>query len=116
MQLGIGTVTLILANLVLAGADSFWMTMLDGGLWGLQMGVTQGLLSAAVADAAPEHMRGTAFGVFELITGLATFTASACAGLIWMVGGAGLACSAGALFGFAAFAMLLFRCQCEPPQ
>lgn len=116
MQLGIGTVTLILANLVLAGADSFWMTMLGGGLWGLQMGVTQGLLTAAVADAAPEHLRGTAFGVFELITGLATFTASACAGLLWMVGGAGLACSVGALFGSAALAMLLFRCQCGPPQ
>ena len=77
----------ILANLVLAGADSFWMTMLGGGLWGLQMGVTQGLLSAAVADAAPEHLRGTAFGVFELITGVATFMASACAGLLWMVEG-----------------------------
>ena len=85
------------------------MTMLGGALWGLQMGVTQGLLSAAVADAAPEHLRGTAFGVFELITGVATFTASASAGLLWMVGGAGLACGAGALFGSAALAMLLFR-------
>ena len=115
MQLGIGAVTLILANLVLAGADSFWMTMLGGGLWGLQMGVTQGLLAAAVADAAPEHLRGAAFGVFELITGVATFTASACAGLLWMVGGAGLACGAGALFGSSALAMLLFR-QCGPPR
>lgn len=116
VQLGIGTATLILANLVLAGADSFWMTMLGGGLWGLQMGVTQGLLSAAVADAAPEHLRGTAFGVFELITGVATFMASASAGLLWMLGGAGLACRVGALFGSAALAMLLFRRQYAPPQ
>jgi MFS family permease len=116
MQLGIGTVTLILANLVLAGADSFWMTMLGGGLWGLQMGVTQGLLAAAVADAAPEHMRGTAFGVFELITGVATFMASASAGLLWMVGGAGLACGAGAAIGSAALAMLLFRRRCSLPR
>ena len=115
MQLGIGTITLILANLVLAGADSFWMTMLGGGLWGLQMGMTQGLLAAAVADAAPEHLRGTAFGVFELIAGVATFMASASAGLLWMVGGAGLACGAGALFGSAALAMLLFRRRCAPP-
>ena len=114
MQLGFGTVTLILANLVLAGADSFWMTMLGGGLWGLQMGVTQGLLAAAVADAAPEHLRGTAFGIFELISGIATFMASASAGLLWMVGGAGLACGAGALFGSAALAMLLFR-RYRPP-
>ena len=90
------------------------MTMLGGGLWGLQMGVTQGCFAAAVADAAPEHLRGNAFGVFELIIGVATFTASACAGLLWMVGGAGLACSAGALFGSAALAMRLFRCHCGP--
>jgi MFS family permease len=116
VQLGIGTVTLILANLVLAGADSFWMTMLGGGLWGLQMGVKQGLLAAAVADAAPDHLRGTAFGVFELITGVATFMASASAGLLWMVGGAGLACGAGALIGSAALALLLFRRQYGPPR
>jgi MFS family permease len=116
MQLGIGTAALILANLVLAGADSFWMTILGGGLWGLQMGITQGLLAAAVADAAPEHLRGTAFGVFELVTGVATFMASASAGLLWMLGGAGLACGAGALFGSAAFAMLLFRCRYGPPR
>lgn len=115
MQLTIGTITLILANLVLAGADSFWMTLLGGALWGLQMGVTQGLLSAAVADAAPDHLRGTAFGVFELITGVATFTASAAAGLLWMVGGAALACGAGASLGFAALAMLLFRRRYGPP-
>ena len=116
MQLGIGTVTLILANLVLAGAASFWMTMLGGGLWGLQMGVTQGLLSAAVADAAPEHLRGTAFGIFDLIIGVATFMASACAGLLWMAGGAGLACGAGALFGSAALAMLFFRSRYITPR
>jgi MFS family permease len=116
MQLGIGTATLILANLVLAGADSVWMTMLGGGLWGLQMGVTQGLLAAAVADAAPEHMRGTAFGVFELVTGVATFMASAGAGLLWMVGGAGLACGAGAAIGSAALAMLSFRCRRSLPR
>jgi len=107
VQLGIGTVVLIFANLVLAWADSLWTTMLGGALWGLQMGITQGLLSAAVADVAPEHLRGTAFGIFELIVGVATFTASACAGVLWMMGGPGLACSAGALFGAAAFAMLL---------
>ena len=83
---------------------------------GSATGVTQGLLAAAVADAAPEHLRGTAFGVFELIIGVATFMASAGAGLLWMVGGAGLACGAGALLGSAALAMLLFRRQRGSPR
>jgi MFS family permease len=108
-QLGVGIVVLILANLVLAWADSFWMTMLGGALWGLQMGMTQGLLAAAVADAAPENLRGTAFGIFDLIIGVATFTASAAAGVLWMVGGPVMACGAGALFGAAALTLLLMR-------
>ena len=50
------------------------------------------------------------------ITGVATFMASAGAGLLWMVGGAALACGAGASIGSAALAMLLFRCRCRLPQ
>ena len=53
LQLGIGAIVLICADLALAGASTIWMTALGAALWGLQMGVTQGLLSAAVADAAP---------------------------------------------------------------
>ena len=116
MQLGIGTATLIAADLVLASADGFWMTMIGGGLWGLQMGMTQGLLSAAVADAAPERLRGTAFGIFELITGTTTFIASACAGVLWMIGGPALACGIGSLFGAVALAMLLFRKRPTPSE
>ena len=69
LQLGIGAVILVGADLALASADTVWMTALGAALWGLQMGVTQGLLSAAIADAAPERVRGTAFGIFDLAVG-----------------------------------------------
>ncbi|WP_426000616.1 hypothetical protein [Caulobacter sp. DWR1-3-2b1] len=52
-------------------------------LWGVHMGVTQGLLSALVADAAPERLRGTAFGVFNLVTGVTVLAASVLAGGLW---------------------------------
>ena len=89
-QLGAGAVALIGADLVLAGADEAWMTALGAACWGLQMAVTQGLLSATVADAAPENMRATAFGIYEMAVGLSTFIASTAAGALWMVGGPGL--------------------------
>lgn len=54
------------------------------------MAMTQGLLSASVADAAPENLRGTAFGIYELAVGVATFAASTAAGALWMVSGPGL--------------------------
>ena len=114
VQLGIGTVTLIVADLVLAWADSLWMTLLGGALWGLQMGMMQGLLSAAVADAAPDRLRGTAFGIFDLVIGGATFTASAGAGVLWMVGGPALVCSTGALLGGVALALLMFHSVPKP--
>jgi MFS family permease len=87
MQLGLGAIVLIVSNVTLAGADAAWMTAFGVALWGLQMGITQGLLSASVADAAPEHLRGTAFGIYELANGLATFVASAAAGALWMISG-----------------------------
>jgi MFS family permease len=109
LQLGIGAIILVCADLALAGASSIWMTALGAALWGLQMGVTQGLLSAAVADAAPERLRGTAFGIFDLAVGLATFTASAGAGLLWTLGGPAGSFLAGACLAAAAIVMLLFR-------
>jgi MFS family permease len=109
LQLGIGSVILVGADVVLAGAGSIWMTALGAALWGLQMGVTQGLLSAAVADAAPERLRGTAFGLLDLAVGLATFTASAGAGLLWTFGGPAGSFLAGAAFAAGVIVMLLFQ-------
>jgi MFS family permease len=81
--LALGLVALIAADLVLA-ANAHWLTVLAGvALWGLYLGMTQGLLSAMVADAAPADLRGTAFGVFNLVSGIALLVASALAGLLW---------------------------------
>ncbi len=62
---------LIVADLVLAFSSGVVMVMIGVALWGLHMGLTQGLLQALVADTAPERLRGTAFGVFNLVSGLA---------------------------------------------
>ena len=77
-------------------------------LWGLHMGLTQGLLSALVADTAPLELRGTAFGMFNLVTGLAMLAASVIAGGLWDIIGPGGTFLAGALFTAAALAALPF--------
>ena len=106
LQLAIGAAVLVAADLVLAGAQALWMAGLGAALWGLQMGVTQGLLAAAVADAAPARLRGTAFGIFDLAVGLATFTTSAGAGKIWSVFGAAGSFTVGAALAAAAVGAL----------
>ena len=85
------------------------MTAFGAALWGLQLAVTQGLLSATVADAAPDTLRGTAFGIYELAIGLTTFVASTAAGALWMVGGPRLTFGIGAAIAAAAVLLLLFR-------
>lgn len=96
--LGWGLVVLIAADLVLA-ADDRWMTVLAGvSLWGIHMGMTQGLLATMVADTAPADLRGTAFGFFNLVSGIAMLIASAVAGLLWDSLGASFTFYAGAAF------------------
>jgi MFS family permease len=109
LQLGAGIVILIGAHVVLAGATTVWLTALGAALWGLQLGVTQGLLAATIADAAPERLRGTAFGIFDMAIGVATFVASAGAGVLWMAGGPAAAFGIGACVAAAAALMLLLR-------
>ena len=107
-QLGLGAGILIAAELTLASAQGIWATAMGAGLWGLQMGVTQGLLSASIADAAPERLRGTAFGIYDLVIGATTLVASAGAGMLWMLGGPSLAFAAGAALAVVAAVMLSF--------
>ncbi|WP_074684640.1 MFS transporter [Nitrosomonas eutropha] len=81
--LALGLFVLIVADLVLA-IDAHWMTVLVGvALWGIHMGMTQGLLATMVANAAPVDLRGTAYGFFNLISGIAMLIASVVAGLLW---------------------------------
>ena len=80
-----GTVFLVAADVALAvGGAAFWPGLV---LWGLHMGFTQGLLAAMVAQATPPDLRGTAFGVFGLASGIATLAASTLAGALWQFTG-----------------------------
>lgn len=96
--LALGLVVLIAADLVLA-VDDHWAVLLAGvALWGLHMGITQGLLATMVADTAPADLRGTAYGVFNLVSGMAMLVASVLAGLLWDRLGASSTFHAGAVF------------------
>lgn len=96
--LTLGLVVLIAADFVLA-ADQHWSVVLGGVLlWGLHLGITQGLLARMVADTAPAELRGTAFGVFNLVSGMAMLLASVVAGVLWTQLGAAYTFYAGAAF------------------
>jgi MFS family permease len=81
--LAAGMGVLVLADLILAWANGLRVVLAGAMVWGLHLGATQGLLSALVGDAAPPHLRGTAFGLFNLVTGLALLGASVLAGGLW---------------------------------
>jgi MFS family permease len=106
--LALGIAALIAADLLLAFGGNLAIMLLGVVLWGLHMGLTQGLLATLVADMAPADLRGTAFGVFNLASGAALLVASVAAGLLWDRFGpaatflAGAAISAAALAGLAA--------------
>ncbi len=78
-----GFALLIVADIILAFGGNVALVMLGVAVWGLHMGLTQGLLQALVADTAPANLRGTAFGVFNLVSGLAMLLASIIAGGLW---------------------------------
>jgi MFS family permease len=94
LALGIGT--LILSQLALAAASAIGLVFLGAALWGLQLGLTQGLLAALVADQAPVRLRGTAFGLFHLASGAATIPGNLVAGVVWDAAGAPAAFLVGA--------------------
>jgi MFS family permease len=81
--LGAGLILLIAADLTLAFAPGIEGLVVGVVLWGLHMGFTQGVFAALIADCAPAELRGTAFGMFNLLTGLALLLASVIAGALW---------------------------------
>lgn len=106
----LGLVLLVVADVVLAMAASPWIAFVGAAFWGLHMALTQGLISKLVADTAPADLRGTGFGVFNLISGAALFLASVIAGSLWSAFGASATFSAGASFAIlAAMGLLLYR-------
>lgn len=110
--LAAGLAVLLLADLVLAW-DHHWPTVLPGVLlWGVHLGMTQSLLAAMVANSSPPDLRGTAYGLFSLISGIALLLASAGAGLIWDRFGAATTFYVGA--GLSLLAMLLLALRPKP--
>ncbi|MBK9027882.1 MAG: MFS transporter [Propionivibrio sp.] len=105
--LAIGLAVLICADLVLAYSDHWGVVLAGVALWGIHMGITQGLLATMVADTAPADLRGTAFGFFNLVSGIAMLIASVLAGLLWDRYGATATFHAGAIFCVIALAGIL---------
>ena len=81
--LAAGLIVLLGADAVLAFATSPWIALAGVALWGLHLGLTQGVLAALVAGTAPAHLRGSAFGVFNLVSGVMLLIASVLAGALW---------------------------------
>jgi len=104
-----GLVLLIAADGLLAWSDRGLFVWGGVVLWGLHMAMTQGLLATMVADTAPADLRGTAFGMFNLVSGLSMLLASALAGLLWDQWGAPSTFAAGAAFCVAALVLLALR-------
>ena len=110
--LTLGLLILIAADVVLATNDHWGVVLLGVGLWGLHLGMTQGLLATMVADTAPVDLRGTAYGFFNLASGLAMLIASVLAGFLWDKIGPSFTFYAGAVFcGVAVMGLTLYQVQ-----
>jgi MFS family permease len=108
LLMGCGLLALFVADVLLAYAAGPAQLLAGAALWGLHMGLTQGLLAALVAAAAPPDLRGTAFGVFNLVCGVALLVASGLAGWLWQVFGPALTFYAGAAITAVAWIGLFF--------
>lgn len=106
LQLGAGVVALFCCHVVLAGGSSPMLVVVGALLWGLQLGIIEGLLAASVADSAPDELRGTGFGVYYLLIGTASLAASSAAGAVWAAAGAQTAFSVGAALAILALLLI----------
>ena len=104
-----GLLVLVAADWVLAAAQQWDMVLVGVALWGVHMGMTQGLLATMVADTAPPDLRGTGYGVFNLVGGVALLLASGIAGWLWDVYGAPVTFAVGAGFAVAAIVVVVLR-------
>ncbi|MCC7179642.1 MAG: MFS transporter [Acidobacteria bacterium] len=107
--LGAGLLVLTAADLVLAASPHWSVILIGVSLWGVHMGMTQGLLATMVAGTAPADLRGTAFGMFNVVSGAAMLGASLLAGLLWERLGPSYTFLAGAALSLAALALLMAR-------
>ncbi len=114
--LACGLVVLVAADLVLASSNHWAVVLAGVALWGIHMGMTQGLLATMVADTAPADLRGTAFGFFNLVSGLAMLVASTLAGFLWDQWGAEFTFYAGGAFCLLALVTLQLKPQAAVSQ
>lgn len=105
--LGGGIVVLALAELTMVFAATPAAAAAGAALWGLQMGILQGLFGAVIADIVPQEQRGTAFGIYDLIIGVVALISSIIAGALWVAGGAFATFGAGSIVAAAALLMLV---------
>lgn len=106
LLLGIGFVTTILSNVMWGLQDGKVEALIAIGLWGIQMGITQSLMAAMVADISAKELRGTAFGIYYFVTGLALFVANSMTGLLIEWYGPAAAFIASSLFALAGVGLL----------
>ena len=107
--LSAGMAALIVADVILANATSVAHVLAGAAVWGIHMGLTQGVLAALVAETAPAEMYGTAFGLFNLMSGIALLIASALAGWLWSAFGPTATFYVGAMFTAVALCGLVLR-------
>ena len=105
--LAAGIALLVAADLVLAWAGSPSVVLAGVALWGLHMGCTQGILAAMVAEVTPPELKGTAFGLFNLASGLLMLLASVIAGGLWEAYGPSMTFGVGAVLSLSALVMLV---------
>jgi MFS family permease len=113
--LAAGLLALIAADALLAAAQGLPVVLLGVGIWGLHLGLTQGVLSALVVDVAPPQALGTAFGVLNFATGVALLVASVVAGSLWQSHGPAATFLAGLVFAALALAGSLAQRRYHPP-
>ena len=114
--LALGLVVLIAADAALAWSNHWTWVWAGVSLWGVHLGITQGLLATMVADTAPNDLLGTAYGFFNLVSGVALLVASALAGLLWDRFGASVTFIAGASFSSIALAAVLAAALARRPR
>jgi len=104
----VGMALLVAGDLVLAFGHGLTAAFAGTALWGLHLALTQGIFSRMVADRAPARLRGSAFGIFNLATGIALLGASVAAGLLWdRLGSQATFLAAAGCAGFAALLLML---------
>ncbi|MNR27009.1 Major Facilitator Superfamily protein [compost metagenome] len=100
---------LIAADLLLAAATTLPLVLVGAACWGLHMGCSQGILASMVADQAPAELKGSAFGLFNLASGLCLLLASVLAGALWHYLGASASFIAGAVLAGLCLCLLLLQ-------